>query len=497
MKKPSFDLVNFKRVPNAVWLVVGALSLLGLFTPNPGLTLATALLLGWFFLLLWRPGEPPILLLVLGYQWLQVVAKLFNANVLGLPLKELNEYGGDIEKAVWLSMFALAALAMGMRLALTRYRPTSPEVARSEALLFSPGRVWALYLAAVAASVVVLSVARVFPGITQIAIALANIKWAVYFVLAYVCFLRPERLYLLAMAFGIELALGLGAYFSSFKTVFFVTILAFITSGKKVSGRQISVLLLLGSVLLAMSLAWTAIKMEYRNYLSGGENAQIVTRGYAERVQKLYEMVASLKKEDMSAAAQAMVDRISYVDFFGRALTMVPSRIPHEYGELWGGAIRHIFMPRLFFPGKPPLRSDSDITNYYTGLNFAGESQGTSVSIGYVAESYIDFGNPLMFLPVLALGFLWGRMYRYLCTQPKSPLIVGYALSIVVLLSAMLFETTNVKLLGGVVTTFLVAFVAQKLFAKKLARKLVLRRRTAPGQGPLRQATRPSGDGGF
>lgn len=480
MRNTSYGLINFKRVPNAIWLLAGSLSVLGLFTPNPSMTIAAALLLAWFFLLLWRPGEPPILLLALGYQWLQVVAKLLQADVLGLPVQELNEYGGDIEQAIWLSMIALAVLALGMRLALTRYKAADAELARSEALLFSPNRLWLFYLVALVLSVVLLSVARVIPGITQIAIALANVKWAVFFMLAYVCFLRPERLYLLLLAFGIEFALGLGAYFSSFKTVFFVTILAFVGAGRKLSGKQVAIMLSLASVLFVISLAWTAIKIDYRDYLSGGQSAQVVTRGYVERIQKLFEMVSDLDKEDMGNALRDLADRVSYVDFFGRALVMVPSRVPHEDGELWGGALRHIFMPRLFYPDKPPLRSDSEITNYYTGLKMAGEAEGTSVSIGYVAESYIDFGRFWMFALILALGFLWGSMYRYFLTRPRSPLIVGYGLSVVVLLSAMLFETTNVKLLGGVVTTFLVAFVVQKFFVRKLVRKLMYKRRNLP-----------------
>ena len=483
MKKSSFGLMNVKRVPNAVWLFVGALSFLGLlFTPNPGLTISAALLLAWFFLLLWRPGEPPILLLALGFQWLQVVTKVFNADLLGLPVQELNVYQGNVGKAVWLSMIALAIVALGMRLALARYRSSKAELARSEAMLFSPNRLWLFYLFAVTLSVLILTAAWSFPSITQLALALADLKWAVYFMLAYVCFLRPARLYLLLMAFGIELALGFGEYFSSFKTVFFVTIVAFVASGKKLSAKQIAIALSLTSVLFVISLAWTAVKADYRDYLSGGQSAQIVTRGYVERMEKLYDMVSELRKEDMTNAVQKMADRISYVDFFGKVLVMVPGRIPHEDGGLWGGALRHIFTPRLLFPDKPVLKNDSEITNYYTGLQFGGAESGTSVSIGYVAESYIDFGSFWMFAPVLAMGYLWGGMYRFFLARPKIPHIMGYGLAVVVLLSALHFETTNVKLLGGVVTSFLVAFVMQKFFAKKLLRKLMLKRR-GPG-GP-------------
>lgn len=479
------NLSLFRRVPAIVWFLTAALLFAGPFSSNPSLTGASAILLLWFFMLLWRPGEPPILLLALGFQWLQVVTKVINADLLGLPVSGLNPYQGNIDGAIWLSLLSLAVMALGMRFALARYKAAQTEMAFSEAMLFSPNRLWVFYLVSVMLGVAILLMARVLPEITQLALALANIKWVAYFMLAYVCFLQPERMYLLLMAFGIEFVLGLGAYFSSFKMVFFVTILAFVASGKKLSGKQIAVVLSLTSVLFALSLVWTAVKTDYRNYLSGGQRAQIITRGYVERIQKLYDMVSELEKKDMANALQNMADRISYVDFFGRTLVIVPGRIPHEGGELWAGAIRHIFMPRLFFPDKPPLRSDSEITNYYTGLGFGGEAEGTSVSIGYVAESYIDFGGFWMFAPVLALGFLWGAMYRYFLSRPRMPAIIGYGLAVVVLLGALHFETTNVKLLGGVVTSFIVAFVVQKFFVKKLVRKLMVKRRRQSNKTPF------------
>lgn len=485
MKRTSFELISIRRVPKALWLLVGVLSFIGLFTSNPGLTVASFVLLAWFFLLLWRPGEPPILLLALGFQWLQVVTKVFNADLLGVHVQELNKFKGDVEQAIWLSLIALAVLALGMRLALARYKTANVERAHAEALLFSPNRLWMAYLVTVMLSVAILSAARVSPGLTQIALALSNIKWAVYFMLAYVCFLRPERLYLLLLAFGVELALGLGAYFSNFRTVFFVSILAFAASGKKMSGKQVVAVLSLTAMLFLASLAWTAIKIEYRDYLSGGVRAQIVTRGYVERIQKLFDMVSELDREDMAGALQDMADRIAYVDFFGRVLTAVPSRVGHEDGALWTGALKHVFMPRLLFPDKPVLRNDSEITNHYTGLRMAGEWEGTSIGIGYVAESYVDFGTYGMFSPMLMLGLLWGAMYKYFMTRRNIPAIFGYGLAVAVLINALYFEIANVKLLGGVVTSFLVAFVVQKYVVKKMVRKLIVKRRPQANKVPF------------
>src|SRR4029077_6417558 len=99
----------------------------------------------------------------------------------------------------------------------------------------------------------------------------------------------------------------------------------------------------------------------------------------------------------------ALIMRISYVNFFALATENVPGRIPYENGALWRGSVVHMFMPRVLFPEKPIL-DDSERTRTYTGMNVAGSEQDTSIGIGYVGESYIDFGPIGMFIPIFLLG---------------------------------------------------------------------------------------------
>ncbi len=477
MKKPVPKRRFIDRVPIALWLGVAIAVLLGYFSANPALSVSAALLLAWFFLLLWRTGEPPILLLALGFQWMQVVAKVIHADILGVPVHAMSSFGGDMELAIWLSMAALAVLASGMRIALSGLPAADPRVAHDQARLFSIQRLWVMYLLSLPASLFVMAMAWAIPGGTQVALALANMRWVAFFALAYVCLLKMQRLHLLLIAVAIEFALGMGGYFADFKTVFFVGIIAFVAAGRRLTVSQVVVVLGLVSMLFMLSLVWTAVKIDYRDYLSGGQSAQIVTRGYAERTLKLFEMVSELTQKDMNEAVTTMVERISYVDFFAVVTSTVPRRIDHENGAMWGGAVQHIFMPRLFFPDKPPLPNDSEKTNYYTGLYMAGEAQGTSVSLGYVAESYIDFGKYGMFAPILALGILLGWFYRFFLTRQNIPIFIGYGLVVTVLLEAFKFETAAVKFLGAIVTAFLVAYVIQRFFVRKLARRLVAKRK--------------------
>ena len=140
---------------------------------------------------------------------------------------------------------------------------------------------------------------------------------------------------------------------------------------------------------------------------------------------------------------------------FAYVLKRVPDSIPHENGKLWGKAIRHVLMPRIFFPEKARLRSDSELTMIYTGLVLASDAQGTSISMGYMAESYVDFGSVFMYVPILILGALWGGIYRYFVSR-GYPRLFGYAVSVAVVINANQFGVHATKLMGSMLMSFIV-----------------------------------------
>ena len=89
-------------------------------------------------------------------------------------------------------------------------------------------------------------------------------------------------------------------------------------------------------------------------------------------------------------------------------------------------------------------------------MTVAGVEQGTSIGIGYMAESYVDFGPVLMFLPILLLGVFYGLIYRLFVINSRYVLLgCGIATAILVF-GGNAIETSNVKLIGGNVTALLV-----------------------------------------
>ena len=216
-----------------------------------------------------------------------------------------------------------------------------------------------------------------------------------------------------------ELILGFGGYFSSFKTILFLATI--IALGNEVKLERVlrprTIALVATSLLLTTY--WQAVKSDYRAFLNQGTQAQVELVSPLERLRFLAQQVADVGVGDLYSGLESGLQRLGYIDFLAMSIQQVPESIPYQRGRLWGEAATHILMPRLFFPSKPAI-NDSDRTNEFAGLRVAGAEQGTTISLGYVAESYIDFGPFAMFAPVLLIGGLWGWAYRSLSTEPRQ-----------------------------------------------------------------------------
>jgi hypothetical protein len=450
------------RLPAAFWGVLGGFALLGLGTPNPLLSVAAAALLAVLILLTWRPGEPPILVLAVGFQWLQVVMKIIHADLRGVPVAALNVYGGELEAAIWLSMASLLAVALGIRVALLGMPAAAAALARREALILSVRRVFGVYVAFALVAVAARSVAWEYPQLTQLLLKTGELKWVFFFLLGYVCFTKRRGYPFLALAFGAEVVSGFGGFFGAFKTAFFVLVIAYGAATVRWRARRALVIGGIIGSLFFLGLVWTAVKVDYRDSLNLGQRDQVIRVDLQDRYARLFDLIGGLERADLRQSLRDLADRIAYVDYFSRVLVMVPDVRPYEGGALWLGALRHVLMPRLLFPDKAARPLDTDLTARYTGMSMRAAGRGTSISMGYVAETYIDFGVPVMFSLLFVLGLLWGGIYRFLIGGSRSLLVLSYGLTISVLLPLYQFEINNVKLLGGVLSSFIVAVLVQR-----------------------------------
>lgn len=453
------------------WMLIILTASLGLLTPNPALTFTSILSLPYFVMLLWRKGEPPVLLFALIYQWFQVCTKIFHANILGVSIESM--FGAPaIIRATWLSLAGLVILAIGMRLGIGQLKSINAKALIDGAHGFSLSRLWAGYLIAFVFSLIFSRVAWSLSQLTQILLPLLNFKWVMFFLLAYTILSRRQKKIYLILAIVIEMVKGFSGFFADYKQVFFVLVVAMLTVGYRFSPKNVSKLILIAILVIFLGTVWTSVKSKYRDFLNAGTGQQIVTVSLKERASKLFELFSTLDASSLSDGFKQLAERLAYTDMFAYVLEMVPRHIPHEGGLLWKKAVIHVLVPRLFYPNKPDLGSDSELTMKYTGLKLASEEQGTVISLGYMVESYIDFGPWLMYGPIFIVGLLWGLMYQYFLSHSKTK-ILGCALAVSVLINANQFEIYCVKLVGGILMSFIVTALVQRFLSPPLTKWLI------------------------
>src|SRR5689334_5099984 len=111
---PSNPFARSHSTRTGFWVICGGLAFVGFFTANGLVTSAAIMILPILGYLLWREGEPPVLLFGCVFQWLQAAAAIFYTNNFGQTLDEA--FGSDVLTwATWLSISAVLMLAVGIR----------------------------------------------------------------------------------------------------------------------------------------------------------------------------------------------------------------------------------------------------------------------------------------------------------------------------------------------------------------------------------------------
>jgi hypothetical protein len=452
------------KLPVWVWLIAAALAIWGFFGANPLLTPAAIAVLIVSIQLLWRSGEPPVLVFACGMQWLQASAVIFYIDFYKVPLATAGG-GQEFEVATWLSLIAVFVLALGMRLALIRCRRSQHAALVASALRINIANAFVAYLITFAVATVVERTAFAVPQLTQVIYSLVTLKWVAVFILAYSTIEQRSGYIFLVVIMCIEVTVGVLGFFSDFKSVFFLVLVVAMTSPFALRGRRLAISLVSALALFFFGVVWSAIKVEYREFLNQGSGEQVVTVSVEDSATKFSDLVGNLTWENFTGGFESMILRVGYTDFFARTIANVPNNVPYEHGALWLGALEHIVTPRLLFPEKATI-SDSERTMLYTGVDVGGAKEGTSIGIGYVAESYVDFGPVFMFTPIFLLGVFYGLIYRVFVIRSDGRLIPAAIASSILIFGAYTIETSNIKIVGGIVTHLLVIGTMYLLFGR-------------------------------
>ena len=446
------------------------LILLSFLSANPLLTILSLLLFAGIIIFFWRPGVSFIFAFILLWQWLQVTIKIFYADLINVNINEVSDTGSS-EKAILMSMLGLVSLAIGIYLAIRNLKPVTLSQLKEEAEKFSVNKIFITYIVFAILNSFISEIMFNYPRLTQILVALLNIKMMIVALLFMITLITQQEKKWMLIIIIIEVVMGFAQFFSGFKEVLYFVIITALTINYKIKPRLVFRYSLLLILIIAFSIIWLSVRTDYRDFLNKGTGQQVVLVPFGQRMNQLTNLSSALSAQDIDDAMELAVFRTSYTDIFGQVIDRVPEYTSFEDGYILYTSFLHVITPRFLFPNKKIIY-DSEKTNYYTGRNYATHLKGTSVGLGYMAEFYIDFGY-LMIVPIFLLGYFYGYIYKIFVNNIKIS-IVAYAMIIPMLMKVALFETTHDKLIGGLLSSFIVLFLIYKFFLNrflKLIRK--------------------------
>jgi hypothetical protein len=424
------------------------------------------LALGW--IVLQADEGPPVLALAFTLQWITVCIGLYYVNLTGRPLQAT--LSSDYQPMVLIGLGCLIALMAGLWVGQWLISLTKPLEGVRPAYALTFKSLVICYVAGTAVAGGIHQFAWSFPSITQAIIAISFIRLGLlYLVLRRL--VANDQWAVMAGVLTVEIGLGVTGFHAGFREPLIMAVLAFL---ERFDRRNVRHWASLGVLFVAMGMlgvAWMSVRVDYRErYLADEAFSQ--NRGA--RLDSLTAATrhwATQDKGELYANIDIFIDRLWAIYYPALAVSRVPDVIPHTGGKLMLDTLQFVFEPRIFFPDKPDVGSDSELVRKYSGVYVAGEESSTDIAFGYAAESYIDFGVPLMFIPMFIWGAFMGIVYGGIFKYYRHRDIAVSIATVICWLTLYLFERSWAKTigLGGTLIIYVgaLSFLLDRLWFEK------------------------------
>lgn len=441
-------------------------------SPDP-LALGAGAFTPWVILrLISTPTMPLAIVYYLLSQWLQVFARAFLSLVDGEPMAQ-SISGPWVVDAYWYMLASTVTLAVACRIVLGRIAPPTSQNFSAH-LSWRPIDVFLVYLGAnVVAQLAGLTLGG---GLFQFFESIARFKIVAAFLL-FTSVLQTGRGWgFLFAILVVEIGSGMTGLLGDFRGVFVFLGTAALAAQMRWTLRTSACALLAGSALVVLALFWTSVKTEYREYATGGSESQALQLSLSDRAEYMLGRVASIGEIDWGLTSKALLERLAYVDITGLVINVDQAGSERSSMRQWSDAFSHVLRPRFLFPDKEAL-SDTEVYIRLTKADLLENMRGgTSISVGYMAENYVDLGFPGMLVGVFAVGLLVSGVIRFFFSFDVPWMVrQGAALAYVYAICASGLEVSLPKILGSTVT-FAVAYGLILKFAFPIGQRWLDRR---------------------
>jgi hypothetical protein len=440
--------------------------LVSLYSADVMLFLFGAVVFTMFYIWFFNIQVPPIILFLFFFQWFFNQGQLVHALLTGKPISELFFPGHSIDTVFFLGMIGTAAFFLGM-VYFSRKIPVQPfSEIRRVAFQFDVTSLLGVFLATYPLLAIALSTVWLFPGLTQPLYMLLYFKWSIFFLLFICVFMQNRYKVVLLCIILFEFIVGFASFWATFKDVVYVSFLAYWIFYFRENLFLRWILPVVVVIMIYIGSLWSIVKQDYRHFLKDKATTQgaVATRG--EALDKFSDLVLNASDADLERGFDALILRMSWIGAFNKVYNHVPSKVPHQDGDLWISGVVRPFTPRILFPGKTRL-SDSQELNQYSGLNV--DETNTSISLSTIAGSYVDYGPVGMHVPLLLFGLFFGWLYKKIFDLSAN-FLVGHALSIPLIFIVNVNEQSINRLVSSLVLYFLVVWFVCKVIQKPFLR---------------------------
>jgi hypothetical protein len=408
-----------------------------------------------------RPNMPVAVVFYFIWQWAQVFARVLLSVINGEPMA-MGSFGPTVPNAYWYMLASVVVLALAFRLVLGTV-PLPTQADEFAHLGWRPLDLFALYCGTLVLAVSCTYIIRLIPALGQQFEAVSRLKIVAEFLLFTTVLATGRGGKFMIAAVLVEIVIGFSGLLSDFRGVFIYLAMAAIAARVAVGATVILGGTAWLSIVLVLGIFWTAVKSEYRDFATGGEETQAFSVPLSERFAYLGNLAISPDRIDWGNAAYEMLSRFAYVDIFGVVISAQQLTRETESMRQWEETFGHVFKPRVFFPDKAAL-SDTATYARLTGIDPAlVMRESTSISVGYMAENFVDLGFPGMLAGIFLLGLMVAGVIRYLMGA-RLPWMVrqGLVLAFVYNVAGTGVESSLPKLFGSTIMFFLVYLLLVK-----------------------------------
>jgi hypothetical protein len=439
-------------------MFIGVICLLSIFVKNGLFVFSCLISLIFILKLLWEYNRPGILVFAFLLQWSQVVTYVFWMNAMNFDINRYSESAGTAVLISCLGLMCISSVVFFMTSKLPKF---SKEQLMEQVMLINEKKLLLLYIIS---TIFLTSLGFIFgisSGVTQFLISVSSIKWVIFMLYGYLVFMKKKGKLIFILIIIYEFSTSLYSFFSSFKEVIFFSIILALTFIIRIKFRQFLYVLITTIFLAALMVTWSAIKGTYRQYLNQGSRRQEITVERGDAFNKLQDQIGNITWQKYELALYMSLYRLQYIHNLALAMDRVPDVVPYQNGKVWFDNISFVVTPRILFPEKA-MYNASEKANIFTGKKYAGLKEGSSFSLGYFGDSYVDFGYVGMFVPLFFIGLFVAFIYRVFYKMNRLNILFRFAIINACLYNFIFFEADGLFLFGRLLNSFIVFWLFSK-----------------------------------